>query len=72
MKWNAFHGLLAAAMAAALMFALPARTDEPKNHDHDVVREESRVTPFHLPPLMVTAEGTPVTTAGQWLNQRRP
>ncbi len=72
MKRNAFQCPLPSALAAVLMLALPARTDEPKNHDHDVVREESRVAPFHLPPLTVTAEGTPVTTAGQWLNQRRP
>ncbi len=59
-------------VALAWASFLQAFADEPKNHDHDVVREESKVPPYHLPPLLVTSEGTPVTTAAQWMNQRRP
>ena len=46
--------------------------DEPKNHDFDVVRDESRVAPHHLPPILVSTEGRPITTPEEWFTIRRP
>ncbi|MCB1126242.1 MAG: hypothetical protein KDM81_07085, partial [Verrucomicrobiae bacterium] len=43
-----------------------------KENDSDVNYDEARVPAYDLPPLLVTAEGTPVTTAGQWVDVRRP
>ena len=45
---------------------------EPKEYDSNVIYDESRVPAYDLPPLLVTAEGVPVTTAEQWHNVRRP
>lgn len=45
---------------------------EPKEYDSDVIYEENQIPHYDLPPLLVTAEGKPVTTAEQWRNVRRP
>jgi hypothetical protein len=45
---------------------------EPKEYDSDVIYDESKIPNYDLPPLLVTAEGKPVTTAEQWWNVRRP
>ena len=45
---------------------------EPKEYDSNVIYDESKVPRYDLPPLLVTAEGKPVTTAAQWRNVRRP
>ena len=50
----------------------PARSDEPKNHDKDVVYDEAKVPPYDLPPLLVSSEGKPITTPEEWFNVRRP
>jgi hypothetical protein len=50
----------------------PAWSDEPKNRDFDVIRDEAAVPPYQLPPILVTAEGKAVTTAEEWFNVRRP
>lgn len=50
----------------------PARADEPKNHDFDVVRDEAAVPPYQLPPILMSAEGKPITTPEEWFNVRRP
>jgi hypothetical protein len=46
--------------------------DEPKNHDFDVIRDEASVPPYQLPPILVSSEGKPITTAEEWFNLRRP
>ena len=61
----------------SIIFALlvrlgPGRADEPKNHDLDVVYDESKVPPYALPPVLVTAEGKTITTPEEWFNLRRP
>ncbi|HNQ74146.1 MAG TPA: acetylxylan esterase [Verrucomicrobiota bacterium] len=38
----------------------------------DVLQEESRVPSYTLPDPLVSTDGSRVTTAGQWLRQRRP
>ncbi len=45
---------------------------EPKEYDSDVIYDQSKIPHYDLPPLLVTAEGKPVTTAEQWRNIRRP
>ena len=46
--------------------------DEPKNHDKDVICDEAKVPPYALSPLLVSAEGKPITTPEEWFNVRRP
>ena len=46
--------------------------DEPKYHDKDLVYDEARVPAYDLPPLLVSSEGKPITTAEDWFNIRRP
>lgn len=45
---------------------------EAKESDADVNYDESRTPNYALPQLLLTAEGTPVTTAKQWHTVRRP
>jgi hypothetical protein len=56
--------------------ALPPRPQAPgfgdKRQDSDVIRDESKVPYYDLPPVLVTVEGNRVTTAEQWRNVRRP
>ena len=51
---------------------LPTPADEAKYHDRDVVYDEAKVPPYELPPLLVSAEGKPITTAEEWFHIRRP
>lgn len=51
---------------------ITARSDEPKNHDFDVVRDEAAVSPYQLPSILVSSEGKPITTSEEWFNVRRP
>ena len=60
------------ALVATLALVTPAWSDEPKNHDFDIIRDEARVPAYQLPPLLVSAEGKPITTPGEWFNIRRP
>lgn len=60
------------AIALHLLPALPLQADEPKNHDRDVVYDEAKVPPYDLPPLLVSSEGKPITSPGEWFNIRRP
>jgi hypothetical protein len=57
---------------ASCLLAVPAGADEPKNHDFDVIREEAKVPPYQLPPLLVSSEGKPIRTPAEWFNVRRP
>ena len=66
-----FRRLLPTALAGGLA-AFAAFGDEPKNHDFDVVREESKVPPYQLPPILVTGDGRRVTTPEEWFRIRRP
>lgn len=45
---------------------------DPKEKDSDVIYEEAKVPAYDLPPLLLTAEGRPVTTPEEWRNIRRP
>jgi len=51
---------------------IAACADEPKNHDFDVIRDEARVPTYQLPPILVSAEGKPITTPEEWFSVRRP
>jgi hypothetical protein len=55
-----------------LLASTPMLAREPKEYDSNVIYDESKILPYDLPPLLVTEEGTPVTTAEQWRNVRRP
>ncbi len=57
---------------AVLGPAMAAGALQAKELDIDVNYDEAKVPDFSLPPLLVTAEGQPVTTAEQWRNVRRP
>ncbi len=54
-----------------LMVSL-AGAREPKEYDGNVIYDEAKIPHYDLPPLLVTAEGKPVTTAEQWRTLRRP
>jgi hypothetical protein len=56
----------------ALLTLVSAHADEAKNHDLDVVREEAKVPPYELPPLLMSSEGRPITTPEEWFQVRRP
>jgi hypothetical protein len=64
------HLILAA--LPILVLVPPAWSDEPKNHDKDVVYDEAKVPPYDLPPLLVSSEGKLITTPEEWFNIRRP
>ena len=49
-----------------------ALADEPKNHDFDVILDESKVPPYVLPPLLVSESGKAITTPEEWFRIRRP
>jgi hypothetical protein len=59
-------------LASLLLVTIPARSDEPKNHDFDVIYGEARVPAYQLPPLLVSSEGKAITTPEEWFNIRRP
>ncbi|MBN2130690.1 MAG: hypothetical protein JW741_14400, partial [Sedimentisphaerales bacterium] len=59
-------------LTVLLLGTAPALAREPKEYDSDVIYDESKIPHYDLPPLLVTAEGEPVTTAEQWRNVRRP
>ena len=50
----------------------PVMGDEPKNHEYDLIYDEARVPAYHLPPLLVSSEARPITTAEEWFGVRRP
>ena len=55
------------------LFPVPSGwSDEPKYHDKDLIYDEPRVPAYDLPPLLVSSEGKPITTAEDWFNIRRP
>ncbi|MFO0914726.1 MAG: hypothetical protein U0795_17340 [Pirellulales bacterium] len=56
---QSIRSLVRAALLAGCLLAWPAPSDsdEPKYHDRDVVYDESKVPPYDLPELLVTAEG---------------
>ena len=59
-------------LAFLLLGMLRPVADEPKNHDFDVVRDETAVPPYQLPPILVSAEGLAITTPEAWFQVRRP
>jgi hypothetical protein len=60
-------------LVAVLILPLPnVLSDEPKNHDFDVVRDEALVPPYQLPALLVSSEGKTITTPDEWFHTRRP
>jgi hypothetical protein len=59
-------------LIAMLTPCAQAAAREAKESDADVNYEEARIPHYDLPPLLVTAEGTAVTGAEQWHQQRRP
>jgi hypothetical protein len=65
-------GLRRSFLSLAWLACASAVAEEAKNRDFDVVREESKVPPYQLPPLLATAAGRPVTTAEEWFQVRRP
>lgn len=48
------------------------QADEPKNHDFDVITDESKVPPYVLPPVLVSENGKAITTPEEWFRIRRP
>ena len=60
------------AVCLMLLSGLIVRGDEPKNHDKNVNYDEALVRPYDLPPLLVSAEGKPITTPEEWFQIRRP
>jgi hypothetical protein len=65
------RNLLLVCVLAILPFQ-PCSADEPKYHDKDLIYDEAHVPAYDLPPLLVSAEGKPITTAEEWFNVRRP
>ncbi len=59
-------------ITVSLLYAFDGEAREPKEADSDVIYEESKIHPYDLPPLLVTAEGETVSTAEQWADVRRP
>ena len=53
-----------------LFVCFPALGREPKEYDSDVIYDQSKVTHYDLPPLLVTAEGKRITTPDEWKNIR--
>ncbi len=45
---------------------------EPKENDKDVIYSEEQIPAYDLPPLLVSSEGKPITTADEWFSIRRP
>ncbi len=43
-----------------------------KEYDNDINYDEAKVPYYDLPPLLLSAEGKPITTPEQWRNIRRP
>lgn len=70
MQTSTLFPLLLAALCC--VFAMTAQAREPKENDSDVIYDEDKVPSYDLPPLLVTAEGMPVTSPGEWRNIRRP
>ena len=74
MKQQHFLSRLAPIVVAVLAVACAPglEADEPKNHDFDVITDESKVPPYVLPPLLVSENGKTITTPEEWFQIRRP
>lgn len=66
-------------MKYLLLFSMIAFTclctvqaQEKKEFDYNVNYDESKVPPYRLPPLLISAEGVSITTAEAWRTIRRP
>lgn len=59
-------------LTVLLLSTMPVLGREQKEYDSDLIYDESKVPHYDLPPVLVTAEGKPVTTAEQWRTIRRP
>lgn len=47
-------------------------TSAPDDFPDGINQDESKVPPYHLPEVLVAADGTKITTAEQWWTKRRP
>ena len=63
---------LAVCLAVLLFSSNITLTREPKEYDSDVIYDQSKVSHYDLPPLLVTAEGKTIKTPEEWRNIRRP
>ncbi len=63
---------LTSGLGVFLLMVSLAGAREPKEYDGNVIYDEAKIPHYDLPPLLVTAEGKPVTTAEQWRTLRRP
>jgi hypothetical protein len=43
-----------------------------KEYDNDINYDEAKIPHYDLPPLLLSAEGKPITTPDEWRNIRRP
>ena len=62
----------AAAFLIVCLFSFATFAGQSKENDIDVNYDEDMVSKYELPPLLVTAEGKPVTTKEEWRTIRRP
>ncbi len=62
----------AVAFLIMCFFSLSVSAGQSKENDLDVNYDEGMVGKYELPPLLVTAEGKPVTTSQEWRTIRRP
>jgi len=56
----------------ACLAALEGSAREPKEYDKNLNYDEARLPAYDLPPLLVSSEGKPITTADEWFHIRRP
>jgi len=62
--------LLTLSLILCISFNVCAR--EAKEADSNVIYDEDRIPAYDLPPLLVSAEGKPITTPEEWRTIRRP